>query len=152
MGGSLSSEASAIGGLVGTNNRTITRSYATGAAGAGGFVENSGGLVGSNSGTIGQSFSTGSPGNDGVYYVKGPGGGIAGYNNGNIGADVYWDANASGVAKGVAGGTPMPAANGLTTAQMSASSSFAGWSFGPGGIWSMPAGATHPVPAWQVPH
>jgi len=27
---------------------------------------------------------------------------------------------------------------------------FIGWNFGPGGVRAMPAGATHPVLAWQL--
>jgi len=44
----------------------------------------------------------------------------------------------------------VPDANGLTTAQMSNPVNFIGWNFGPGGVRAMPAGATHPVLAWQL--
>ncbi|KAA0086050.1 hypothetical protein C0Z19_18420 [Trinickia soli] len=39
-----------------------------------------------------------------------------------------------------------------STAQMSDPSSFAGYDFGPNGVWAMPAGATHPVLSWQIGH
>lgn len=51
---------------------------------------------------------------------------------------------------GVSTGTQIPAANGLTTAQMSDPASFGGYDFGRNGVWAMPAGATHPVLRWQV--
>lgn len=35
---------------------------------------------------------------------------------------------------------------------MSDPSSFAGYDFGPNGVWAMPAGATHPVLSWQIGH
>jgi hypothetical protein len=38
----------------------------------------------------------------------------------------------------------------LSAAQMSTPASFAGYDFGPGGVWSMPSGATHPVLSWQT--
>jgi hypothetical protein len=48
-------------------------------------------------------------------------------------------------------GTAVPAANGLTTAQMRSASSFApNWNFGPGGAWTFVAGVAHPVLRWQV--
>ena len=57
-----------VGGLVGTNDGSITSSYATGATG--GLLAISGGLVGSNSGSISQSYfdsqTTGQPSGVGV--------------------------------------------------------------------------------------
>ncbi|MGG1948805.1 hypothetical protein AB1286_29025 [Trinickia sp. NRRL B-1857] len=140
------------GGLVGTNSGTITQSYATASVfnGCGAFACTSGAaLVYSNQGTISQSFASGavtsaeSGTGNGAY-------GIAVQNAGTIANDVYWNSNTTGTTVGVGYGTPIPAANGLTTAQMGNAASFVGWNFGPGGDWVMPAGATHPVLAWQL--
>jgi hypothetical protein len=141
---------STTGGLVNTNTGTITESYATGNVstactydypGCGG----AGGLVASNSGTISQSFETGAAtgANDVVF-------GLAVSNTGTIGNDVYWNADVNPSLPGVGDGTPVPAANGLTTAQMSTPSSFAGYDFGQNGVWAMPANASHPVLQWQL--
>jgi hypothetical protein len=48
------------------------------------------------------------------------------------------------------GGGGVPLQNGLTTVQMSDPASFVGWNFGAGGVWAMPAGAAHPILAWQL--
>ncbi|WP_080405895.1 filamentous hemagglutinin N-terminal domain-containing protein [Burkholderia ubonensis] len=134
------------GGLVGTNNGTISQSYATGRATGNPYSFAAGGLVANNNGVITQSFATG--------YVQGSEpdphhptqlAGIA--NGGTIGSDVYWNVETSGQTYG---GPGVAAANGLTTVQMSNPASFVGWDFSPGGVWAMPAGATHPVLAWQV--
>lgn len=78
-------------------------------------------------------------------------GGITGYNNGFVANNVFWDKQTSGVSAGTDTGTPIPAQNGLTTAQMSMASSFGpSWRFGANGTWALPAGATHPVLRWQV--
>lgn len=147
VGGVLGNINGSPGGLVGFNSGTITQSYATGAVpqgcGFGGFCIGGAALVSANTGTISESFATGST----------PlGAGIAGSNSGTIANNVYWDKDTTGDASGVGSGTPLPASNGLTTAQMSNPASFAGWNFAPGGDWVMPAGATHPVLAWQVGH
>ena len=42
-----------------------------------------------------------------------------------------------------------PDSNGLTTAQMSNASNYLDWNIPAGGVWAMPAGATHPVLQWQ---
>jgi hypothetical protein len=64
---------------------------------------------------------------------------------------VYWDREVSGQSVGAATGTPIPAANGLTTAQMGMASSFAPtWNFAPGGTWTFIEGVSHPVLQWQV--
>jgi hypothetical protein len=47
-------------------------------------------------------------------------------------------------------GTPVPATNGYTNAQMSNTASFPTYDFSATGVWAMPAGATHPVLRWQV--
>ena len=138
------------GGLVGSNSGTISQSYATGSTSFPGCRPTNahcGGaaLVVDNSGTITQSFATG-PVNQPLY---GPIG-IARSNEGTITNDVYWNASTTGATIGVVYGTPIPAANGLTTAQMSTPASFAGYDFSSTGVWAMPAGATHPVLRWQV--
>ena len=137
-----------VGGLAAVNHGSIDKSYATGITEMlavcqplGGCSAGSGALVSVNTGTIAQSFATGSS-SDSEH------GGIAWSNSGTIGSDVYWDKEATGTAVGVMAGTPVPAANGLTTAQMSTPSAFAGYDFGPNGVWAMPTGATHPVLAW----
>jgi hypothetical protein len=138
------------GGLVGDNLGTITQSYATGnvtsfySAGAG-----VGGLVGSNEGTISQSFATGRVQWDRWNGPSGVGG-IVALNwgiGGTIAPNVYWNKCTTGQANG---GGNLPAANGLTTAQMSTPSSFASYDFSPTGVWAMPAGATHPILRWQL--
>jgi hypothetical protein len=142
---------SPAGGLVNSNNGTITESYATGNVSTGctgGFLPGcggAGGLVAYNSGTISQSFETGavSGANDVTF-------GLAWYNTGTIGNDVYWNADVNQYLPGVGSGTPVPASNGLTTAQMSQASSFAGYDFGPNGVWAMPVNGTHPVLQWQL--
>lgn len=142
-----STESPNIGGLAGVNSGTITQSYATGSvyADGGAWI---GGLVGQNQNTVMQSFATGS-----VNSPSGPSGfsgGIIGMNSSSIGNDVYWDVETSGTKTGVGFGNGPPSTNGLTTGQMSMPSSFSGYDFGPNGVWAMPAGATHPVLAWQV--
>lgn len=78
-------------------------------------------------------------------------GGIADYNGGKIASDVFWDRDKTGQAFGVGSGTPVGAANGLTTAQMSMAASFGPtWDFGTGGTWVIPPNATHPILRWQV--
>jgi filamentous hemagglutinin family protein len=164
------------GGLVGTNNGLILQSYATGNVN-GGTHGVQGGLVGTNSstGVINQSYATGTistevgagglVGNnagliEGSYSAAtraaggppgAPYGGIAEENTGTIANNVFWDADTAGGAPGVANGTQIPAANGLTTAQMSVPASFgSSWNFSPNGTWAIPAGATSPVLRWQV--
>ncbi|WP_080402704.1 filamentous hemagglutinin N-terminal domain-containing protein [Burkholderia ubonensis] len=134
------------GGLVGENSGSISQSYATGSVS--GLTFYSGGLVANNSGVITESFATGSV----TGMIVDPNyppqlGGIAGANSGTIGSNVYWNVATTGQSQG---GPGVSAANGLTAAQMSSPASFSGWSFAPGGVWAMPAGATNPVLAWQV--
>ena len=159
-----------FGGLVGVNNGTIRQSLATGSVG-GGSHSSSGGLVGLNNGTVRQSYAAGNVGGeisgaaglvegnggtvDESFSISivtnglgpGPRGGLFDSNNPGS-TNVYWDVEASGQSDG---GPYVPVANGLTTAQMSTSESFApSWNFGLGGTWVIPAGATHPVLQWQV--
>jgi filamentous hemagglutinin family protein len=162
--GSVDSEAHSRGGggLAGSNEGTITQSYATGNVtfnpdycgpnSGQACIPGAAGLVGFNSGTITQSFATGhlvepNPLNNPTLL---PAIGITTSNTGTIGNDVYWDKDTTGANIGVYTGTPVPAANGLTAAQMSEPSSFAGYDFGPNGAWAMPAGASHPVLRWQT--
>jgi len=149
--------AGGAGGLVGGNGGLITESYATGATSLGfsscpgpGCTSGSAALVWNNTGgTITQSFATGPVNNpNGI-----PPAGIASINDGGtIGNDVYWNKDTTGATSGVYSGTSVPAANGLTNAQMQQVSSFVGYDFGPGGVWAMPSGATHPVLQWQLQH
>lgn len=137
---------------------TIKQSYATGtvlALGsiAGAATSRAAGLVAANYGSITQSFAAGrlmgttpqSP--DGP---QEPSAGIAYYNSGNIGNDVYWNKETTTASVGIASGDTVPASNGLTTAQMSKPASFSGWDFSSTGAWAMPAGADHPYLRWQA--
>ena len=137
-----------LGGLVADNNGLVSQSYATGTVGGGGwaFV---GGLVGRSTGAVTQSFATGAVSGGGGSYWYGPGGGAGGLIGGGSGGggDDYWDAQTTGMSADSGG---VPAANGLSTAQMSNPASFAGWDFGPDGAWMMPSGSTHPELRWQV--
>jgi filamentous hemagglutinin family protein len=145
--------AGGAGGLVGGNGGTIVDSYATGGTTAAfsycpgpGCTSGSAALVWNNLGTISQSFATGPVTNDNNI----PPAGIASINQGTIGNDVYWNKDTTGATIGVYTGTPVPDANGLTNTQMQQRASFAGYDFGPNGVWAMPAGATHPVLQWQL--
>jgi filamentous hemagglutinin family protein len=163
------------GGLVGSNNGTIAQSYATGTTFAGSHGE-TGGLVAYNTGLITESYATGGVGGFGggglVYdnaatgvinqsfaigQVGGGGppgdayGGIAAYNEGAIHNNVYWNKETTirTSAAGRNSGTAPPDSNGLTTAQMSNVGNYLDWNIPAGGVWTMPAGATHPVLQWQ---
>jgi filamentous hemagglutinin family protein len=145
------------GGLVGDNMATgvINQSYAAGSVDPNQFTGAviAGGLVASNEGTIEQSFDASTMGTPHVPpgIPPFPYGGIASTNTGTIAPDVFWDTDTTMLTTGVAIGTPVSAANGLTTAQMSVASSFGPtYSFGPNGVWALPAGATHPVLNWQL--
>jgi hypothetical protein len=148
------------GGLVANNDGTIKQSYSTAHVtfspnycGSGrGFDcdTGAGGLVAGNNGTIAQSFATGIVTNNIVPGFGLPPAGIAVSNSKVIGSDVYWNTQTTGATVGVLSGPGLPAANGLTTAQMSVSSSFAGYDFSSNGVWAMPAGATNPVLRWQI--
>ena len=138
------------GGLVGSNSSTgvINQSYTTGA------VETSteaGGLVGTNAGLIEESYSAATRLAGGLPLASY--GGIAAENTGTIANNVFWNTVTARGAPGVVNGTQIPAANGLTTAQMSVPASFgSSWNFSPTGTWVIPAGATSPVLRWQVEH
>ena len=149
------------GGLAGSNAGTVTQSYATGNVSFNpdycgpnsgqACLPGAAGLVRYNSGTITQSFATGQVTEPDLPDAPTlPAIGIATYNTGTIGNDVYWNKDATGASIGIYSGTQLPAANGLTTAQMSDPSSFAGYDFGPGGVWTMLPNATHPILSWQI--
>jgi filamentous hemagglutinin family protein len=147
------------GGLVGANSATgvINQSYATGAVDDSTFTSaiTAGGLVNSNAGTIEESFDSASMTLPVLASILPPGtfrfGGVASNNSGTIANNVFWDTQTTTLTEGVATGTAMPTANGLTTAQMSTAASFGPtWNFGPGGTWVIPAGMTHPVLQWQT--
>lgn len=153
MVGGAATTSGVSGGLVAVNNGTITQSYATGAVTAEceTYACGAGGLVNTNNGTISQSFATGLvTGNMDPDTGNAVNNGIATVNSGNIGHDVYWNKDTTGSSVGVTSGTPLPASNGLTTAQMSDAASYSGWDFSSNGAWALPAGATHPILRWQV--
>ncbi|HZZ10057.1 MAG TPA: filamentous hemagglutinin N-terminal domain-containing protein [Paraburkholderia sp.] len=131
------SGSAANGGLVGYNLGSITQSYATGSVSPVYSTGFGGGLAGINDGTISQSFATGA-----VQTRLMPTHGVIAFGSGTLASDVYWNTETTGQA---ASGGSLPAANGLTTAQMSNPASFAGYDFGPNGVWRLPAGASHPV-------
>jgi filamentous hemagglutinin family protein len=164
------------GGLVGVNTGSIVQSYAAGSSG-GAYRSSSGGLVYDNSGTITQSYFTGYTSstevggiaayNNGtisesfsaggvvnislVSPFKDEQGAIARSNGGTIANNVFWDVQVTGNAAATYDGTPVPAANGLSTAQMSDPASFGPtWDFSNDGVWVMPGGGTHPILRWQT--
>jgi filamentous hemagglutinin family protein len=125
------------GGLVGYNVGSISQSYATGAVNPVYTTGFGGGLVGVNDGAVSQSFATGPVGTRLMATH-----GVVAFGAGTLAPDVFWNKETTG--QPVSGGN-LPPANGLTTAQMSNRASFAGYDFGPNGVWLMPAGAAHPV-------
>ncbi|WP_345816581.1 filamentous hemagglutinin N-terminal domain-containing protein [Paraburkholderia sp. PREW-6R] len=127
----------ANGGLVGNNNGLITQSYATGSVSPTFSTGFGGGLVGVNNGTISESFATGA-----VASRFMPTHGVLGFGSGTVASNVYWNTETTGQATG---GGSLPASNGLTTAQMSDPANFAGYDFSANGVWVMPAYASHPV-------
>lgn len=138
------------GGLVGINDGTIKQSYATGSVTALGSAAFVGGLAGaspvSGMSSIIESFATGP-----VAGWQGSGisllpGGITAVSNGTA-TNNYWNIDTTGL---TFGGVGIASTAGLTSAQMRDPTSFAGWDFGPNGVWAMPNGATHPVLKWQV--
>lgn len=70
-------------------------------------------------------------------------------NTGHIADNVFWDVKANTV--GVFTGTPVPATNGLTPAQMRTASSFGPtWDFSKNSVWVIPPGGTDPILRWQT--
>ncbi|WP_341992839.1 MBG domain-containing protein, partial [Azorhizobium sp. AG788] len=112
-----------VGGLVGINNGTITQVYATGSVTGQNFV---GGLVGQvYGGTITQAYATGAVTGQNLV------GGLAGNNYGTITAS-FFDTQTTGQANGIGGGITVgyrAEVTGLTTAQARQSSSYTGWDF-----------------------
>ncbi|MGF6919272.1 hypothetical protein [Paraburkholderia sp. 40] len=120
----------------GYNTGTISQSYATGPTTLQGYCRGAAdtpcggaGLVVIYDGTINQSFATGLV----TQPTYGPIG-IARTNTGTIANDVYWDTHTTAATIRVKYGTPIPTANGLTTAQMSNPASFVSYDFGPTGV------------------
>jgi filamentous hemagglutinin family protein len=149
---SLSYTNEGAGGLAGVNEGTISQSYSTSPTLLRGYCRGAAstpcggaGLAVLNYGTINESFATGAVTQPFYQPI-----GIARTNTGVIGNDVYWDKDTTQAALGIVYGIPIPAANGLTTAQMSTPSSFPSYDFSSTGVWAMPAGATHPFLRWQV--
>lgn len=117
-----------VGGLVGANFSGISDSYSMGGVSG---TDSVGGLVGSNGGgSINNSYSAGG--------VSGStaAGGLVGAIVGGSSASAYWDTQTSGQTSSAAG-------IGLTTAQMKAQASFAGWDFTK--TWSIVEGVSYPT-------
>jgi filamentous hemagglutinin family protein len=143
------------GGLVGQNSATgvIDQSYAAGQVSPN---FEGGGLVGYNAGLIEESFAA-SPAPFGVSSEIAVGS-IAAQNVGTIANNVFWNAQTGAYiygsnlpVPGVAIGTAIPGANGLTSAQMINPASYgSSWNFGADGTWVIAAGASYPLLRWQV--
>jgi hypothetical protein len=130
-------------GLVVDNHGSITQSYAAGAA----TMYTTAGLVLYNGGTINESFATT---HQTPLFPPDQKAGVAFTNAGTIADNVFWDVQATTATNSVYSGKALPAANGLTTAQMSTTASFGPtWDFGPTGTWVIPVGGTHPILRWQ---
>lgn len=147
----------APGGLVEYNSGLIDQSYSTGDVNRVTFPDAvaAGGLVSFNGGTITESFSASNMTK--AYVPQGvppgdfPFGGVASTNAGVIANNVFWDVDTTQAPVGAYNGTQIPAANGLTTAQMSRYENFGpSWDFGPKGTWIIPAGFSHPILRWQL--
>ena len=147
VGGSVTG-GSFVGELVGSNNGTVSTSYATGAVSGSSYV---GGLVGTNYGTVSNTYATGSVnassnsagglvgfnGNGhsisnsyaaGVVTAGMWGGGLVGYNDpsGAI-SNSFWDSTIT--TGGIGNVASVSGATGLPTAQMKQQANFGGWDF-----------------------
>ncbi|NYS26064.1 filamentous hemagglutinin N-terminal domain-containing protein, partial [Rhodobacteraceae bacterium 2376] len=133
---SISDTDAAVGGLVGTNDGTIERAYATGqvrgAATSAGFTD-IGGLVGTNLGTIEQGLATGSVAADAEFVPGDPTafiGGLVGLDEDGV-TNAFWDRETTG--QETSSGSPDT--DGLTTAELQDLTGFqaiataAGWDF-----------------------
>ncbi len=110
---SAANDGSAVGGLVGYNDGTLTNAYATGAVTASGVDSAAGGLVGYSDSAISKVYATGAViGRNGAIV-----GGLLGANDGTIGS-AYWDTQTSGTAVGIGEDDEGQTATGLTTAQL----------------------------------
>jgi len=153
------SGGSGVGGLVGWNEGTVTKSYSTGSVFGGKEV---GGLVGWNYGTVSNSFAMGSVTGSGAgsriggligylengsvtnTYSTGLVGGSGSNKGGLIGSietsnnptvtSSYWDVETSGMTTSAGG-------EGKTTAQMKQQSTFIDWDFT--NIWDINNGSTY---------
>src|SRR5471032_2265510 len=157
-----------VGGLVGSNQATITQSYATGNVSGSRSV---GGLVGGNSGSISDAYATGAVGmasgadmtlvhenlgglagsNSGTISnvfssgaVNGSGftaaiGGVVGSNAGGTVNGAYWDKDNSGQQ------TDNGGASGLDAEHMQQQSSFNGFNFSNSAVWRIYSGHTTPM-------
>ncbi len=154
--GNVTSATSRVGGLVGVNGGEITNSYATGSVTS---TDNSayisiGGLAGDSIrlpagglwGSIKNSYATGAlsaPSGSRVGGIAGHADSAPAYFSGN-----YWNMDTTGVTTGIGHGGS-GGVTGLTTAQMQAASSFAGWDIatvgGSGAMWRLYEGATAPL-------
>ncbi|AMB44414.1 YDG domain-containing protein [Methylobacterium sp. AMS5] len=105
VGGSVTGSDN-VGGLVGNNSGTVSRSYASGSVTGSLDV---GGLVGNNTGTVSQSYASGSVTGSSIV------GGLVGSNTGPL-TSTYWDTQTTGRANGVGAGSSS-GATGLTTVQ-----------------------------------
>uniref|UniRef100_UPI00261E7F55 beta strand repeat-containing protein n=1 Tax=Janthinobacterium sp. TaxID=1871054 RepID=UPI00261E7F55 len=157
-----------VGGLVGSNQATITQSYATGNVSGSRSV---GGLVGSNSGSISDAYATGAVGmasgadmtlvhenlgglagsNSGAISnvfssgaVNGSSftaaiGGVVGSNVGGTLSGAYWNTDSSGQQ------TDNGGASGLSAEHMQQQSSFNGFNFSNSAVWRIYSGHTTPM-------
>src|SRR5471032_655458 len=157
-----------VGGLVGSNQATITQSYATGNVSGSRSV---GGLVGGNSGSISDAYATGAVGmasgadmtlvhenlgglagsNSGTISnvfssgaVNGSGftaaiGGVVGSNAGGTLSGAYWNTDSSGQQ------TDNGGASGLSAEHMQQQSSFNGFNFSNSAVWRIYSGHTTPM-------
>src|SRR5450830_673123 len=157
-----------VGGLVGSNQATITQSYATGNLSGSRGV---GGLVGGNSGSISDAYATGAVGmasgadmtlvhenlgglagsNSGAISnvfssgaVNGSGftaaiGGVVGSNAGGTLSGAYWNTDSSGQQ------TDNGGASGLSAEHMQLQSSFNGFNFSNSAVWRIYSGHTTPM-------
>ncbi|MEK5040811.1 DUF4073 domain-containing protein [Sporosarcina sp. FSL K6-3457] len=150
-----------VGGLVGFNSGTISRSYVTGSVigrnytgGLVGFnyggseviksysqatvdgTTEIGGLVGVNSGSINESYSTGK-----VTSANGVGG-LVSFSPGSA-TSSYWDTEATGQTTSAGS----DASFGKTTVEMKQQSTFAGWDFDD--TWKINEGVGYPAFIWQ---
>lgn len=130
--GFVSNNASALGGLVGSNYGTIEDSYAMVYV-LGGSTE-VGGLAGYSSGQVVHSYAAGPM--DTSSLIRG---GLIGQNVGTV-TDAYYDSTAT---KQSDTGNGMP----KTTAEMKQAGTFAGWSTG---VWALSDGS-YPILRWQEP-
>jgi hypothetical protein len=140
-----------MGGLIGRNDGTITRSDSNVDVSAEGTL---GGLIGTNAGTM-----RGQCGDNAAIICNGHGGRRRipacarrrkHQQRHDCGRRVL-DIQTTQATRDVYSGTATSAAKGLTTAQMISPSSFGpAYDFSSAGVWAMHVGATHPLLRWQL--